>query len=220
MTSRIGIFGWAMTWSICLLFLPCFQGSGVCLLAQEDRRKTSSCEEHGKKEDSTHDVRSMSGWVVKVSRELIKSDAKATEKAVELLRVQLEEIKRVVPLAAVKELQKVPIWISLEYPKIPPRAEYHPGDQWLRDNGRDPAMAKAVEFTNVRIFESECRRMPMLALHELAHAYHDRVLGNDHAEIRAAFEKAKAGGKYDRVERRFGDGKNRFERAWLALDVP
>jgi len=80
-------------------------------------------------------------------------------------------------------------------------------------------MAKAVEFTNVRIFESECRRMPMMALHELAHAYHDQVLGNDHAEIGAAFEKAKASGKYDRVERSFGQGKNRFERAY-ALSTP
>jgi hypothetical protein len=78
-------------------------------------------------------------------------------------------------------------------------------------------MAKGVEFTNVRIFEAEWRRMPNFTLHELAHAYHDRVLpkGFANPEIKAAYEKAKASGKYERVERRNGDGKqNTFERAY------
>lgn len=37
-------------------------------------------------------------------------------------------------------------------------------------------MAKGVEFTAIRNFEREMNRMPNFALHELAHAYHDRVL--------------------------------------------
>ena len=59
--------------------------------------------------------------------------------------------------------------------------------------------------------------MPNFALHELAHAYHDRVLpqGFGNPEIRAAYEKAQASGKYDRVERWHGNGKpNTFERAY------
>ena len=55
-------------------------------------------------------------------------------------------------------------------------AEYHPGAGWLRDHGRDPAMARGVEFSGVADFEREMLRMPNFALHELAHAYHDRVL--------------------------------------------
>jgi len=55
-------------------------------------------------------------------------------------------------------------------------------------------MAQCVEFTNIRIFDAECRRMPVFALHELAHAYHHRVLGYDHAGIKAAYAHAKAGG--------------------------
>ena len=219
MNLQVKSYRWAFAGSVCLLISSMFATNGTRWCAEESRRELSSNEEHNKKEDSEHDVRSISGWVVKVNRKLLKDDGKATDKALELLRVQLEEIKRVVPSAALKKLQKVVIWISPEYPKVPPRAEYHPGAQWLKDNGRNPAMAKAVEFTNVRIFESESRRMPMMTLHELAHAYHDQVLGNDHAEIKAAFEKAKAGGKYDRVERRFGDGKSRFERAY-ALSTP
>ena len=106
-------------------------------------------------------------------------------------------------------------------PKTAPKAEYHPDAGWLRENGRDPAMAKAVEFTNVRIFEAETRRMPNFALHELAHAYHDRFLprGFDNRDVKTAYEKAKASGKYDRVERRDSEGRTRMDRAY-ALTNP
>src|SRR6185437_16062338 len=79
---------------------------------------------------------------------------------------------------------------------------------------RDPAMARGIEFTNVRIFEAETRRMPSFALHELAHAYHDQVLRFDNAEIKAAYERAKSAGTYERVEQRFGDGRSAEARAY------
>jgi hypothetical protein len=135
------------------------------------------------------------------------------------LRTQLEEIVRVVPAAAVAELRKVPLYVSPEYPNECPRAEYHQAAAWLRANGRDPRMEKSVEFTNVRIFDAEVRRMPVFVLHELAHAYHDRVLGNGHAGVKAAFEKAKAAGKYERVERQDSEGRKHLDRAY-ALSNP
>src|SRR5213075_3075293 len=55
------------------------------------------------------------------------------------------------------------------------------------------------------------------ALHELAHAYHDRALvgGFANKEIKAAYERAKASGSYEKVERWFGDGRpNTRERAY------
>jgi Mlc titration factor MtfA (ptsG expression regulator) len=77
-------------------------------------------------------------------------------------------------------------------------------------------MAKGIEFTNIRIFEAETRRMPNFALHELAHAYHDRYLPESHnnPEIKAAYEVAKASGKYDRVERQDSEGRKRLDRAY------
>jgi hypothetical protein len=78
-----------------------------------------------------------------------------------------------------------------------------------------------VEFTNIGKFEAETRRMPNFALHELAHAYHHRVLpqGFGNPDIKAAYEKAKAGGKYDRVERQDSEGRKRMDRAY-ALTTP
>lgn len=84
-------------------------------------------------------------------------------------------------------------------------------------NDRDPAMAKGIEFTNIRIFEADMKRMPNFALHELAHAFHDRELlkGFDNKEIQAAFVRAKDSKSYDKVERKFGNGKpNTFEKAY------
>ena len=77
-------------------------------------------------------------------------------------------------------------------------------------------MARGIEFTNIRIFEAETRRMPNFSLHEFAHAYHDRELdgGFDNAEIKAAYEKAKASGKYDRVERQDSEGRKTMDRAY------
>jgi hypothetical protein len=95
------------------------------------------------------------------------------------------------------------------------RAEYHPNAGCLRANGRNPAKAEGSEFANVRIFEAETKRMPVFVLHELAHAYHDLVLGFDHPEINAAFERVVKEKSYDAVERKSTNGKpNRVERAY------
>ena len=133
-----------------------------------------------------------------------------------MLRTQLDEIVRVVPCAAVAKLQQVSLWFSPQYPETRPKAEYHPDAGWLREHGRDPAMAQGVEFTNVRIFEAETRRMPNFTLHELAHAYHQRVLegGFDNIPVKEAFERAKTGGKYDRVERQDSEGRKSLDRAY------
>ena len=160
------------------------------------------------------ELRLISGWTVHVNKSLLATNAAATARALALLEAQLDEIARVVPPTALAELRKVPLWISPEYPGVKPCAEYHPNAKWLREHDRNPAMEKGVEFTNVRIFEAETRRMPNFALHELAHAYHDLVLGNNNAEINAAYERAKASGKYDRVEQRLGDGRNATARAY------
>jgi hypothetical protein len=160
---------------------------------------------------------SIEGWTVLVNERLLNESKAATHKAIELLRSQLQEIVRVMPAPAVARLREVTLWFSPEYPKIRPRAEYHPGAEWLRDNGRDPRMVKGVEFTDVRVFESETKRMPNFTLHELAHSYHDRVLagGFENPEVKAAYKRAKASGTYDKVERWFGNGHpNTRERAY------
>ena len=172
---------------------------------------------HAPAPESVHETRTVRGWSVHVNRELFATEPKLTARAIEILDKQLEEITKVVPKEAVGKLQQVPLYFNPEYPGVRPLAEYHPGAEWLRKNGRDPAMAKSVEFHNVRIFEAEANRMPNVTLHELAHAYHDRVVpkGFANVEIQAAFTRAKESGKYDKVERHNGNGRpNTFEKAY------
>lgn len=163
-------------------------------------------------------AREASGWTVQVRASLLESKPAETEKAFRLLASQLGEIVKVVPAGPLVELRKVPLWFTAGYPGIPPRAEYHPGAEWLERNGRDAAMAKGVEFTNIGIFEAEMRRMPNFALHELAHAYHDRVLGFDEPRILAAYSKAKASGTYGKVERRDAEGRSSQGPAYAMTD--
>ncbi len=154
------------------------------------------------------------GWNVEVHERLVKEQPQQLQLALELLEAQLREIDRVVPPPSVEQLRKVKLWLSPEYPGTGPRAEYHPGRAWLVENGRNPEMVRGVEFTNVRMFPAEIRRMPNFVLHELAHAYHDQVLGNGNREVRAAYEAAKTGGTYERVERQDASGRKHFDRAY------
>jgi len=122
-----------------------------------------------------------------------------------------------VPAKAVTELQKVPLYFSPSYQGKRGGAEFHPGAGWLKDNGRDPIRAKGVEFSGSADFEAEVNRMPNFALHELAHAYHNRVVAGsfNSPEITAAYDHARASGKYEKIERWHGNEKpNTFECAY------
>jgi hypothetical protein len=160
--------------------------------------------------------REILGWRVLISQRLLDEQAAATEQAIQLLTTQLEEIVCVVPADAVAKLKQVPLYLSPAYDGCGAKAEYHPSAGWLREHGRDPAMEKAVEFTNVLIFAEETRRMPNFTLHELAHAYHDRELthGFGNPDVLAAFERARAAGIYDRVERQDANGTRTTDRAY------
>jgi len=166
-----------------------------------------------------HSTRRVEGWTVFVNDKLQAEQKERVDRAVALIAAQLRAIVQVVPPEPLARLCSVPLWISPEYPRTRPTAEYHPSPHWLRENGRNPAMAKAVEFTNLRILDEEVKRMPMLALHELAHAYHDQFLGFDDAAIEAAFRRARDSGSYEAVKRAFADGSHKVERAYAMNDA-
>ncbi|MFO0875895.1 MAG: DPP IV N-terminal domain-containing protein [Gemmataceae bacterium] len=177
---------------------------------------------HAPAPDPVYETRTVRGWTLHIHRELLAAGARQTARAVELLDQQLGEIIKVVPKAVVAKLQRVPLYFNPEYPGVRPTAEYHPGAGWLRDQRRDPAMAKAVEFTNIRLFEAEVNRMPWFVLHELAHAYHDRDLpdGFGNRQIAAAFVRARDAGTYAKVERHLGNGRPNTREKAYALTNP
>ena len=156
-----------------------------------------------------YEIRDIEGWPIRVSKQLLSDQAEATEVAMGLMAKQLQRICGILPAGVLDRLKDVPIWMSPPYEGSRPSGEYHPGANWLRRNGRLPELVKCVEFTNIAIFEKECQRMPMLMLHELAHAYHDQVLDFEHPEIKARFEQARESGSYESVGRNHGKRKTR-----------
>lgn len=150
-----------------------------------------------------HD-RTIAGWPVRVSDSLIREQKEKTERALKLLEEQLNTIVEVLPVEVVSQLRAVPIWMSSAYKGVRPTAEYHPSGAWLKRVGRHPELVQCVELTNIAIFEKEHRRMPMMILHELAHAYHDQVLGFSHPQVKATYELAAASGIYESVQRNNG----------------
>ena len=181
---------------------------------------TASCAAAEETQPPSYQTREIEGWTVHIREELLRDQHDAAEHAVEIIRAHLAKIVKVVPAPAVAQLRKVAIWVSPEYPGVKPKAEYHPGEGWLREHGRDPAMLKGVEFSNVRIIDRETKRMPVFVLHELAHAYHDQALGFGNAEVKTAYDHAMAAKLYDSVERsHVEDGKsNTVERAYAATN--
>jgi len=105
-------------------------------------------------------VRVISGWTVYVSDVLIKNQNEDTAVALTLLQSQLDDIIRTVPKLAVAQMQVVPMWFNPEYPGIKPRAEYHPGVEWLQEQGRSTKLYKGIEYYNIKNFAkklSACR---------------------------------------------------------------
>ncbi len=145
-----------------------------------------------------HDIR---GWTLHINRTLQQEKPDVVSRALEILNLQLDRVIEAVPPRALARIRKVPLWVNPPYPDTRPTAEYHPQIEWLREHGRDPAMAKAMEFSNASILPFENRRMPYVVLHELSHAYHDQVLSFDHPKIIAAYKRAKASGTYSEVKR-------------------
>ena len=149
---------------------------------------------------SQYEIRILEGWTVHVNRMLLREESEVGPEALKLLAAKLHEITRVVPGKPCAELRKVPLWLGVDDGPND-RAQYHPSPDWLRKHGFNPEKAKGVEIGNSKRFLQTAIDQPSMVLHELAHAYHDRVLRFDHPEIRKAYDNAKAEGRYESVLR-------------------
>ena len=103
------------------------------------------------------------------------------------------------PAEPVKRMQEVPIFFDRAHPLG--NAHYHPNPGWLKARGYDPAMGRAVHITHAGALIGEARgpNQRSVMLHELAHAYHHRVLGFDHPEIIAGYKAFCDTRKFDRT---------------------
>lgn len=91
-------------------------------------------------------------------------------------------------------------------------AWYHPSEQWLIDNGRNPAKAQSVEIANAVNFTNWSRQnQPWMVLHELVHGYHHQVMGFGHVPTIEAYINARDSGIYQSVPYNPGGGQPHFQ---------
>lgn len=145
--------------------------------------------------------KNLEGWTIAVDPQLLTAEHRQLgEEAFKALANHLQRIKLIVPERQREQLMKVRIRIELENPVLK-SMQYHPSRDWLERNRHDPLLEKHVHIPRAHdlIRRSTWAKHPYVILHELAHAYHDQVLGFDDAEILAAYESAKEQGIYSKV---------------------
>ncbi len=150
---------------------------------------------------TAHTQRQIEGWTVQVDARLLAGpDAGTGERALRLLADRLAEIKTFMATDHVERLQRVGIWLDLTHGSLT-SMQYHPNPVWLRDHGFTTNLAKCVHIPDVARFlqPHHQQQQPWAVLHELAHAYHDQVLGFGEAEIMAAWRKICASGRFASV---------------------
>ncbi|MGC8643720.1 MAG: zinc-dependent peptidase, partial [Isosphaeraceae bacterium] len=168
---------------------------------------------HGFVPTKAYVKRQVQGWTVRVNRQLLAGKSELGRQALELLDRKLAEVRRTVPARACLQLREVPIWLGVDDGHAP-CSEYHPSRDWLRTHGYNPDKARCVEIGNASRFLEWSKDQPSMVLHELAHAYHDRVLGFDNEDVKQAYHQAVASGRYDHVQRNNG----KVERAYALTD--
>jgi hypothetical protein len=150
---------------------------------------------------SAYTDRNVEGWNVRIDNRLLAGEsAPIGELALKVLNAKLVNITLLVPKEALSKLQSVTIEMDLDYGGLS-SMQYHNDAGWLRDNGYSEKLAKCVHIPVADHLMStyDNHRMPLVILHELAHAYHDQVLGFDEPRIKAAWKKFCDSGKYKSV---------------------
>ncbi|MBW4523011.1 MAG: hypothetical protein KME16_25520 [Scytolyngbya sp. HA4215-MV1] len=152
---------------------------------------------------------SIQGFAILINPAVFQHPAAAKEVRKEL-NSQLLAIVQVVPAKPLLALRKVRIWVEWEK-QATGAATFHPSAEWLKQNGDNPDKAGCVEVSNLRNFVRWSRtQQPWMVLHELAHAYHYRVLGDGDAGIAAAYQHAIAQKLYESVDYVDGDKRRAY----------
>ena len=121
------------------------------------------------------------------------SDEEVGRVALEFLAAKLADIRIVVPANKLDQLRQVTIVLDASCGDLH-SMQYHPSGDWLESHGYPRDLEKCVHLP--RAVDVATRRnvneQPWVVLHELAHAYHDQVLGFDEPRILAAWKAFKA----------------------------
>ena len=139
--------------------------------------------------------RSIEGFRVRVDERLLPggADDEVGRAALAFLAAKLADVRIVVPADKRERLRQVTIVLDASCGDLH-AMQYHPSGDWLEANGYPRDLEKCVHLPRAADVATprNVNEQPWVVLHELAHAYHDQVLGFDEPRILAAWEAFKA----------------------------
>ena len=141
------------------------------------------------------------GWTIAVDPKLMEDEHETTrDEAFKALANHLQRVKYLMPEERLSEMQELGIWLDLDHPKLS-GMQYHPSRGWLVSNGHDPRLEKYVHLARAKELTEPYMwaKHPYVILHELAHSYHDQVLGFEDPAILDAYNRSKEDGIYEEV---------------------
>lgn len=160
-------------------------------------RMTLSADESPKPTSRT--ARVIEGWTVRIDDRLLQPPTDTWRiQVLKSLENRLSDIKAVVPADRVAKLQAFQIILDLSHGKLE-SMQYHPGSAWLEKNGYAADLLHCVHIPIAAdlLAPRQINVQPWVILHELAHAYHDQVLGFDDPRILKAYAHYKESGHGD-----------------------
>jgi dipeptidyl-peptidase-4 len=146
-------------------------------------------------------VREIEGWTVHVDPQMLEGEhAEEGARALSMLANHLQRIALLMPEDRLKQMRTLEIWIEHHHPTLS-AMQYHPNLGWLESHGHDPRLAKKVHIPRAAdlLSRHQMIKHPAVVLHELAHAYHDQILGFDDPRFVTAYKEAKAASIYEKV---------------------
>jgi alpha-L-fucosidase 2 len=146
---------------------------------------------------SSRTDRVIEGWTIRIDDRLLQPpNAELGTSILKSLESRLFNINAVVRPHCLEKLHGIRIVLDLSHGALRPM-QYHPSADWLKANGYAEDLARCVHIPVAAdlIAPRQINTQPWVVLHELAHAYHDQVLGFDEVRIRDAYAAFKASGR-------------------------
>jgi hypothetical protein len=179
--------------------------------------------------DKVYREENWGGWMIKCEQGLFENDGLDHVKA--RLIQDIEAASEKLPIHARTFLQKTtPIWINRHQqfgPQSLPTSGlgmcFHPGKDWLIENGMSSEKCGGVELyeTSDYLSDADLWHTGGVILHELSHAWHCKHVkdGYENEEILKCYQAAMECGLYDRVKVHCLDGSVEERRAYACQDA-
>ncbi len=147
-------------------------------------------------------------WNIKIESEISKDEVLKNQ-ILQIFKRDLSLIVTNLPISRVKELRKIPIWVSNEF-NYPLRANekgamvYHSNPKWLQKHFLPQELSKSVHLINPKEYihtHKAFTTQPFATLHELTHGYLDLCLGENTTSLRRAYDNAIQSKLYQNIKR-------------------